>query len=531
MKVTRVDAQAKAARRIIARLLEAKPTRQEVQRIKAQVARELKLSRLPSNAELLSHASEAERRILLPLLKRKPVRTLSGIAVVAVMAKPAPCPGECIYCPRGEDAPQSYTGYEPAALRARASNYDAFAQVYSRLEQLSAIGHSVAKVELIVMGGTFPALPREYRQEFVKDCLDAMNSFPGERVRSASLEEAARKNETALVRNVGITFETRPDFCRAKHVDEMLGLGVTRVELGVQTLSDEVYRRVRRGHSVEDVIEATRVLKDAGIKVGYHMMPGLFSSFEEDLEMFRELFANPSFRPDTLKIYPTLVVAGTELYEMWRRGEFKPYSDEEAAQLIAEVKRLLPRWVRTMRIQRDIPAQLIVAGVKHGNLAEMVQRRLRKMGARCSCIRCRDAGHLAYKEGVEIREENLSLEVESYEASLGEEHFLSIVDKECDALVAYLRLRFPSERAHRSEVRGSAIVRELRVLGEALPLGRRASRAEQHRGHGSRLLERAEELAREAGFRRVLVTSAIGTREYYRRRGYFRLGPYMAKEL
>ncbi len=184
-----------------------------------------------------------------------------------------------------------------------------------------------------------------------------------------------------------------------------------------------------------------------------------------------------------------------------------------------------------MRIQRDIPAQLIVAGVKHGNLAEMVQRRLEEMGARCSCIRCRDAGHLAYKEGVEIQEENLSLEVESYEASLGEEHFLSIVDKESGALVAYLRLRFPSERAHRSEVRGSAIVRELRVLGEALPLGRRASRAEQHRGHGSRLLERAEELAREAGFRRVLVTSAIGTREYYRRRGYSRLGPYMAKEL
>ncbi|WP_456474763.1 tRNA uridine(34) 5-carboxymethylaminomethyl modification radical SAM/GNAT enzyme Elp3, partial [Candidatus Pyrohabitans sp.] len=461
--------EAKAARRIIARLLEAKPSRGEVQRIKAQVARELKLSRLPSNAEILGYASEAEREVLLPLLKRKPVRTLSGIAVVAVMSKPAPCPGECIYCPRGEDAPQSYTGYEPAALRARACNYDAFTQVYSRLEQLSAIGHSVAKVELIVMGGTFPALPREYQHEFVKDCIDAMNSFPNARIRSASFEEAARRNETARVRNVGITFETRPDYCTQEHVDEMLNLGVTRVELGVQTLSDEVYRKVRRGHSVGDVIEATRVLKDAGIKVGYHMMPGLFSSFEEDLEMFRELFSNPSYRPDTLKIYPTLVVAGTELHDMWRRGEFRPYSDEEAAQLIAEVKRLLPHWVRTMRIQRDIPAQLIVAGVRHGNLAEMVQLKLEEMGARCECIRCRDAGHLAYKAGVEIREENLSLEVESYDASLGEEHFLSIVDKESDALVAYLRLRFPSELAHRSEVRGSAIVRELRVLGEALP--------------------------------------------------------------
>jgi elongator complex protein 3 len=526
-----VEAQAKAARRIIARLLEAKPSRSEVQRIKAQVARELGLGRLPSNAEILGYASQEEREALLPLLKRKPVRTLSGIAVVAVMARPAPCPGECIYCPRGEDAPQSYTGYEPAALRAKASDYDAFTQVYSRLEQLSTIGHSVEKVELIVMGGTFPALPWEYQHSFVRDCIDAMNSFPGERVRSASFEEAARKNETARVRNVGITFETRPDFCREEHVDAMLSLGVTRVELGVQTLSDEVYRRVRRGHTVADVVEATRVLKDAGIKVGYHMMPGLFSSFEEDLAMFRELFENPSYRPDTLKIYPTLVVADTELYEMWKRGEFHPYTDEEAAQLIAEVKRLLPRWVRTMRIQRDIPAQLIIAGVKHGNLAEMVQRKLKEMNARCQCIRCRDAGHLAYKEGIEIREENLTFEMESYDASSGEEHFLSIVDRASDALVAYLRLRFPSERAHRSEVEGSAIVRELRVLGEALPLGRRASRAEQHRGYGGRLLEKAEELAREAGFKRVLVTSAIGTRPYYRRRGYSRLGPYMAKEL
>ena len=516
---------------IIARLLEEKPPREEVQRIKAQVARELKLERLPSNAEILSHASREEREALLPLLKRKPVRTLSGIAVVAVMAKPAPCPGECIYCPRGEDAPQSYTGYEPAALRARACDYDPFAQVTSRLEQLSSIGHSIAKVELIVMGGTFPALPWEYQQEFVKECIDAMNSFPGERVRSASFEAAVRRNETARVRNVGITFETRPDFCRPEHVDRMLSLGVTRVELGVQTLRDEVYRKVRRGHTVADVIEATRVLKDAGIKVGYHMMPGLFSSFEEDLAMFRELFENPSFRPDTLKIYPTLVVPGTELYEMWRRGEFEPYTDEEAAQLIAEVKRMLPRWVRTMRIQRDIPAQLIAAGVKHGNLAEMVQRKLKEARVRCRCIRCRDAGHLAYKEGVEIREENLALEVESYEASEGEEHFLSIVDKRSDALVAYLRLRFPSEHAHRREVRNAAIVRELRVLGEALPLGKRVPGAEQHRGYGSRLLTKAEELAGEAGFKRVLVTSAIGTRPYYRRRGYERLGPYMAKNL
>jgi len=385
------EAEREAARRIIGRLLEGACDRAQVQRVKYEVARELKLRRIPSNSSVLRYASSEERRRLLPLLRLKPVRTLSGVAVVAVMAEPAPCPGKCIYCPRGENAPQSYTGREPAALRASSLNYDPFAQVQARLRQLSETGHAVSKVELIVMGGTFPALPREYRRWFIKECLDAMNSFPGER-RSASLEEAAARNEGAKVRNVGITLETRPDYCRQGHVDEMLEMGVTRVELGVQTLSEEVYRRVKRGHTLEDVVEATRVLKDAGLKVCYHMMPGLFSTPEEDLRMFRELFSNPAYMPDMLKIYPALVIEGTELYRLWQAGEFTPYDDEQAVELIAEVKSLLPPWVRTMRIQRDIPAELIVAGVRKSNLGELVLQRLRETGRRCRCIRCRELG-------------------------------------------------------------------------------------------------------------------------------------------
>ncbi len=519
-------------REIIEEIKKRGATRSEVARIKVEVARKYRLDRIPSNSEILSFAREEEREFLLPLLKKKPVRSLSGIAVVAVMAKPAPCPGECLYCPKGENAPQSYTGFEPAALRAKASGYDPYLQVKDRLKQLKSTGHSIDKVELIIMGGTFPALEWSYQESFVNSCLDAMSNFPyREEKFSDSTAEAQKRNERAKVRCVGITFETRPDFAKAEHVNRMLSLGATRVELGVQTLSDRVYRKVKRGHTIEDVVEATRVLKDAGLKVGYHMMPGLFSSPEEDLEMFRELFSNPDFKPDTLKIYPTLVVKGTELYELWKKGEFRPYSSEEAGELIAEIKSLLPKWVRTMRIQRDIPANLIEAGVKKGDLGEIALRKLREKGKHCRCIRCRDIGHLSYKYGVETQPENQKLLVESYSASEGEEKFISIEDTKEDALIAYLRLRFPSEKAEREEVEGSAIVRELRVLGEALPLGKYSKKAEQHRGYGRELLSEAEKIASEEGFERLLVISAIGTREYYRRLGYSRLGPYMAKRL
>ncbi len=520
-----------AYRAIIEEIKRRRPSREEVEKIKARVARQFGLDRIPANSEILSWASEQEKEMLLPLLRKKPVRTLSGIAVVAVMSKPMPCPGECIYCPRGENAPQSYTGFEPASLRAKASNYNPYEQVKQRLTQLRSIGHAIDKVEIIVMGGTFPAQSWDYQQDFVKNCLDALSNFPyTQESFSSSVEEAQRRNEVARVRCVGLTFETRPDFSKERHVRQMLTLGATRVELGVQTLSDEIYKRVRRGHTLEDVVEATRLLKDAGIKVGYHMMPGLFSTPDEDFEMFREIFTNPDFKPDTIKIYPTLVVEGTELYDLYRKGKFKPYDEKTAAELIAKVKSIMPKWIRTMRIQRDIPANLIVAGVKKGHLAELVQEELRKMGKRCRCIRCRDIGHLSYKYGVETREEDQKLMVEKYRASQGTEVFLSIEDVKQDALIAYLRLRFPDE-PWLSEVQNSALVRELRVLGEALPIGKRDYRAEQHRGYGRILLKEAERLASEEGFKKLLVLSAIGTRAYYARLGYTRESYYMAKLL
>jgi len=511
---------------------------------KREVSRKYALERIPKNSEILKAAeSSKEREALAELLKKKPVRTISGVAVVAAMTKPLPCPhGKCLYCPQGKNAAQSYTGEEPASLRARSLGYDPYLQVEHRLSQLNSIGHSVGKAELIVMGGTFPAQDFEYQSYFVKRCFDAMNDFGNshnelsrKRIETKKVEEAHKENEKAKVRNVGLTIETRPDYCKEKHVDNMLSLGATRVELGVQTLNEEVYEKVKRGHSIKDVIEATRIAKDAGLKVCYHMMPGLFSAPEEDLEMFKALFEKEEFKPDMLKIYPALVIKGTGLYELWKKGEFSPYTEREAVKLIADIKEILPRWVRVMRIQRDIPARLIEAGVKQGNLAELADKELERRNAKCECIRCREAGHAVYKNKIDASSLNsIKIKEERYKASEGEEHFISA--QASDFLFGYARLRFPSEKAHRKEIksRGAGevgIIRELKICGEALKLGDKKQAAFQHKGLGKLLLKKAEEIAEREGKKHMLVRSAVGTREYYRRLGYRKRGAYVCKKI
>jgi len=349
------------------------------------------------------------------------------------------------------------------------------------------------------------------------------------------LEEAKKAAETSRIRNVGITVETRPDWAEEKHVDQMLSMGVTRVELGVQNPDDEVYRLVGRTHTVKDVAEATRVLKDSGIKIVYHMMPGLpGSNYEKDLEAFRRIFRDPRFKPDMIKIYPCLVLKETRAYEWWKKGEYTPYTDEEAARLIVEVKKMIPPWIRIMRVQRDIPAPLIVAGVKRSNLRQLVQRRLESEGVRCRCIRCREVGHRMLKDGVEPDPEKIKVLIHKEEASEGEEIFISAEDVENDVLIGYLRLRVPSEKAHRTEISRvpCTIVRELRVYGELVPVGEHLARAWQHRGYGGILLSEAERITKEEySRRRILVISALGTKEYYKKFGYNYDGPYMSKNL
>ncbi len=499
----------------------------DVQKLKIEACKKFHLDRVPKNSEILQFTDDPK---IVRVLRKKPMRTLSGVAVVAVMTRPKECPhGRCAYCPRGENACQSYTGKEPASLRAIQHNFDPYDQTMDRLAQLDRIGHPIDKVELIVMGGTFPSECLDYQEYFVKRCLDAMNSFYNERT-SRILEEAQRKNEHSKVRCVGITFETRPDWCKEQHISRMLDFGVTRVELGVQNIYDSIYRRIDRGHTVEDVVESTQLLKDAGLKINYHLMPGLpGSTIERDIQAFRQIFTDKRFKPDMVKFYPCLVVKGTEIYGEWKKGNFKPYTTEEARKVIVEVKKVMPKWVRTMRIQRDIPTQEIDAGVDRSDLGSLVYQELEARNIQCNCIRCREAGLKHYKKGV--TPEDVQLLVEEYTASGGREFFISFEDAEKDILIGFLRLRIPYAPFRNEITKDTCLVRELHVYGQMLSLGERTSRGWQHKQFGKRLLENAEEVGQQQGMKKILVTSGIGVREYYRKFGYRRVGPYMGKRL
>ena len=415
-------------------------------------------------------------------------------------------------------------------MRGSQNNYDPYQQVQSRISQLTAIGHRVDKVELIVMGGTFPATTPEYQTGFIQRSLDAITSKE-----SASLEEAKANAETSRIRNVGITVETRPDWCKQPHVDAMLDMGVTRVEIGVQNPDDELYRLAGRTHTVADVAEATRIAKDSGLKIVYHLMPGMpGSNPQRDLAAFKRVFEDEAFKPDMIKIYPCLVIAGTKAYDWYRKGVYKPYTTEEAATLIAEAKKTLPRWVRVMRVQRDIPSGLIVAGVDKSNLRQLVHQKLAEHGEHCNCIRCREVGHRKAANNITPDMDNIQISATRYGASKGQEIFISAEDPENNVLIGYLRLRVPSAKAHRPEITAelSAIVRELHVYGPLVPVGEHSARAWQHKGYGSILLGEAECVAQEDyDSKKLLVISALGTKQYYMRFGYSRDGVYVSKRL
>lgn len=498
-------------------------------RLKLDFCRKHELSWMPRNSDIISALSPTQRSLFLPELRLKKVRSISGVNVIGVMSSPRGCPhGRCVFCPMERGFPMSYTSGEPAAMRGMQFAYDPFKQITSRLSQLKAIGHEPSKVELVIQGGTFLAAPIDYQEAFVKQCLDAVNGLV-----SLTLEDAKRLAETSQIRNVGLTIETKPDWCKENHVDQMLRFGGTRVEIGVQVIDDHVYALTNRGHTVEDVVNAFQVAKDSGFKIVAHMMPGLpGSDFANDLNSFKLLFQDQRFCPDMLKIYPCLVMEGTELYDWWKKGDYRPYDTNQAAELIAQVKQLVPPWIRVMRVHREFPVRLIIDGVKNGNLRELALRRLAAQGNRCRCIRCREVGHRTLKEKLSVKPNDLRLIVREYSASCGTEVFLAKEEPDQDVLVGYVRLRLPSNRAHRAEVKNStALVRELHVYGPEVPVGKRLNGAWQHTGLGQELLAEAEELARERGATRILVLSALGTKQYYKKAGYDYEGPYMHKPL
>ncbi len=581
-------------------LLEGRLSKRELSNAKIRLSERYRLRRIPSDIEILMSMPTADYGRLKPYLASKPTRNLSGVQVVAIMSRPHHCPhGTCTMCPGGPgsffgDVPQSYTGNEPATMRALRNGFDPYLQIFNRLEQYVLLGIFAQKIELILMGGTFLFLDAEYKERFIAEIYQAMNDFsmlfydeggsfrldafksffslPAQRgdwgrekalhdrllalktERTPTLAEAQEENDReSAVKCVGLTIETKPDYGRREHGAEMLSYGCTRVELGVQTLSDEGLSAMHRGHDLADTYGSIAELRDMGFKLNFHIMLGVpgVSRAEEERDMYR-YFSDPRLRPDMVKLYPLMVMPGTALQHQYEQGRYIPVETPEAASMIAAFEEKVEPYCRIMRIQRDIPPKYSIAGVDRSNLRQYVDRLLEERHAVCRCIRCREIGTVTKRiRERRKREEFVSslrpeLVVQSYEASGGTEHFLSIEDKEKDVLLGFLRLRFPAKGLHEEITPRSAIVRELHVYGTAAALSGGGNEGHayemsglpdpegthvQHKGYGRQLMERAEGIAREAGKDKMLVISGVGVRGYYRKLGYENEGPYMAKPL
>ncbi|KAJ3272911.1 Elongator subunit [Terramyces sp. JEL0728] len=531
----------KACSEIVAELVQGIKDKKELNLngIKSRVARKYKMPTQPKLVDIIAAIPEEHKPTLLPRIRAKPVRTASGVAVVAVMCKPHRCPhiamtgNICVYCPGGPDSDfeystQSYTGYEPTSMRAIRARYNPYEQARGRVDQLKSLGHSVEKVEYIIMGGTFMSLSEEYRNWFIANLHDALSGHT-----STDVDEAVRFSEQSQTKCIGITIETRPDYCLKPHLGQMLRYGCTRLEIGVQSVYEDVARDTNRGHTVKAVCESFQMSKDAGYKVVAHMMPDLPNvGMERDLEQFKEYFENPAFRSDGLKIYPTLVIRGTGLYELWRTGRYKNYSPQELVDLVAKILAMVPPWTRVYRVQRDIPMPLVTSGVEHGNLRELSLARMKDLGTKCRDVRTREVGITEIHS--KIKPEQAELIRRDYTANGGWETFLSYEDPEQDILIGLLRLRKCSPLTSRPEltVGQCSVVRELHVYGSVVPIHNRDPTQFQHQGFGTLLMEEAERIAREEhGSIKLAVISGVGTRHYYRKLGYHLDGPYMSKML
>lgn len=458
---------------------------------------------------------------LLKKIRLKPMRTLSGVTTVTVLTKPYPCPGHCIFCPDYEEMPVSYLPDEPGAMRALHHAYDPYTQVASRIEALYEIGHPTDKIELLILGGSWSAYDQDYQEWFIKRCFDAMNE-----TESATLLQAQALNETTKHKNVGLVLETRPDLITPRELARMRGYGVTKLQMGVQSLDDRILTLNQRGHSAAEARQGVALLRSAGFKIVLHWMPNLLGA---TLDLDREDFARlwEDFCPDELKIYPTQLLRNTGLYEIWERGQYQPYTTEELINLIADLKLTIPRYCRVNRVVRDIPSQNVVAGNKRTSLRQDIQRELTKRGKSCSCIRCREV------KGQEVDVDELVLNQLVYSSNGCQEHFLSF-DTRDDSLAGFTRLCLPGPHASDpgfQDLKDAAIIREVHVYGESLPVGREKEGAAQHSGLGTALLEEAERIAAEKGYSKVAVISAVGTRGYYLDRGYERGEFYLVKSL
>ncbi len=469
--------------------------------------------------QLVDNGEWEEEPGILERIRMKPIRSLSGVTTVTVLTKPYPCPGECIFCPTDARMPKSYLPDEPGARRGLEHHYDPYGQVSSRLESLKAVGHPVDKVELLVLGGSWMAYRRDYQEWFLKRCLDAMNG-----VDSASLEEAQALNETALSRNVGLVVETRPNDISPRSLARLRKLGVTKVQMGAQSLDDRILALNKRGHSVQQTHKAAALLRAAGFKIVLHWMPNLLGATPaSDREDFTRLWDD--LCPDEIKIYPTQLLANADLYAYWQRGEYTPYTTEELVNLIADIKPTIPRYCRVNRVVRDIPSENVVAGNKRTSLRLDVQQELARRGTPCQCIRCREVREQA------VDAQALRMTDQAYSAGGAEEHFLSFVTPE-DKLAGFLRLSLPgqgSPATSLADLDGLAVIREVHIFGQSLGVGVEREGAAQHAGLGTQLLNKAEIISQQKGYRGIAVISAVGTRRYYLERGFDRGELYLTK--
>ena len=504
---------------------------QDLDSVKRKLSKKYKIKIL-LNAEILKYYQKELKKGKIKknkdfekILRKRSIRTLSGVAPVAVLTKPYPCPGNCVYCPNQPNVPVSYLSNEPAVMRAIRCEYDPYKQVQDRLKALEANGHNPNKIELIVIGGTWSYLPEDYQYWYIINCFKACNDFSkGSDVKvreqknlenlKKHLEKEQKRNEKAKYRIIGLTLETRPDYINKEELERMREMGCTRVEIGVQAISDRILEINNRGHKVQSIIDATNLLKKYGFKVTYHLMPGLpGATAKKDFEMFEKLFSDSKFQPDQIKFYPTVVVKGSLLYSWWRKGRYKPYSDRVLQNLIIKCKNIVPKYVRIIRLIRDIPGESIEAGNMITNLRQIMKDR----GVKCDCIRCREARDKKMPN-------KLIFEIIKYKASEGAEYFLSLTDEKKEILFGFCRLRIDKNSPIEQ-----AIIRELHVYGELMPEAK--DKKIQHKGLGKKLIKEAEKITKEYKINNLAVISGVGVRDYYRKQGFKKRGTYLVKKL
>lgn len=531
-------------------------SRSDLDAIKRVISKEYKLNSilnsdiLTAYKELLQKKEIQKNELFESLLRKRSVRTMSGIAPVAVLTKSYPCPGSCAYCPRESDVPVSYLSNEPAVMRAIRCGYDPYIQTALRLKALENNGHKPNKIEIIVIGGTWSYLPKQYKYWYILNCFKAANDFnklknkitvnpdkvENEEIKLFKsnlksfysektplkklvnlLRKEQKKNESAKYKIIGLTLETRPDYINDTELLEMRDLGCTRVEIGVQAIDDKILALNKRGHGVKAIVDAVAKLKSYGFKITYHLMPGLpGATAKRDLEMFAQLFSDERFQPDQIKFYPTVVTEGSLLYKWYKQGKYKPYSDKVLQNLIVKCKELVPRYVRIIRLIRDIPGESIVAGNKITNLRQIMKDR----GVKCECIRCREVK--------EAKIDKHQINIIKYLSSLGQEYFLSADSLDGRTLYGFCRLRID-----KNSPIAPAIIRELHVYGELVPAHDLSglNKKIQHSGLGKELMLLAENIAKKEKCANMAVISGIGARGYYRKLGYKLKNTYMLKDL